>query len=92
MEGKARFAFPVVITAIIVFVVSGALTFFNIGWRNDFVMRWWSAFARGQHRLSRDPLRPQPHPAHRRRHRKDLSSSLRDSLTSCSPGVARTLG
>jgi len=46
MEGKARFAFPVVITAIIVFVVSGALTFFNIGWRNDFVMRWWSAFAR----------------------------------------------
>jgi len=23
-----------------------ALTFFNIGWRNDFVMRWWSAFAR----------------------------------------------
>ena len=46
MEGKARFAFPVVITAIIVFVVSGAVTFFNIGWRNDFVMRWWSAFAR----------------------------------------------
>ena len=37
----------VVITATIVFVVSGALTFFNIGWRNDFVMRWWSAFAIG---------------------------------------------
>jgi hypothetical protein len=33
MEGKARFVFPVVITAIIVFVVSGAVTFFNIGWR-----------------------------------------------------------
>jgi Protein of unknown function (DUF2798) len=47
MEGKARFVFPVVITAIIVFVVSGALTLFNIGWRNDFVMRWWSAFAIG---------------------------------------------
>ena len=47
MEGKARFVFPVVITAIIVFVVSGALTFFNIGWRNDFVIRWWSAFAIG---------------------------------------------
>ena len=29
------------------FVVSGALTLFNIGWRNDFVMRWWSAFATG---------------------------------------------
>ena len=24
-----------------------ALTFFNIGWRNDFVIRWWSAFAIG---------------------------------------------
>jgi TRAP-type C4-dicarboxylate transport system permease small subunit len=47
MEGKARLVFPVMITAIIAFVVSGALTFFNIGWRNDFVMRWWSAFAIG---------------------------------------------
>src|SRR5258705_9850402 len=47
MEGKARFVFPVVITAIIVPVVSGALTFFDIGWRNDFVIRWWSAFAIG---------------------------------------------
>ena len=47
MEGKARFVFPVVITAIIVFVVSGAVTLFNIGWRNDFVIRWWSAFAIG---------------------------------------------
>ena len=47
MESKARFVFPVVITAIIAFVVSGALTFFNIGWRNDFVVRWWSAFAIG---------------------------------------------
>jgi hypothetical protein len=31
MEGKARFVFPVAITAIIVFVVRGALTFFSIG-------------------------------------------------------------
>jgi Protein of unknown function (DUF2798) len=46
MEGKARLVFPVMITAIIAFVLSGALTF-NIGWRNDFVMRWWSAFAIG---------------------------------------------
>jgi hypothetical protein len=43
MEG---FVFPVVITAIIVFVVA-ALAFFNIGGRNDFVIRWWSAFAIG---------------------------------------------
>jgi TRAP-type C4-dicarboxylate transport system permease small subunit len=47
MEGKARVVFPVVITAIIVFVVSGAVTLFNIGWRNDLVIRWWSAFAIG---------------------------------------------
>jgi hypothetical protein len=43
MESKARFVFPVVITAI-AFVVSGA---FNIDWRIDFVIRWWSAFAIG---------------------------------------------
>jgi len=47
MKGKARFIFPVVITAIIVFVVSVASTLFSIGWRNDFVTRWWSAFAIG---------------------------------------------
>ena len=47
MEDKERFVFPVVITAIIVFVVSGAMTFFNIGWRSDFIIRWSSAFAIG---------------------------------------------
>jgi TRAP-type C4-dicarboxylate transport system permease small subunit len=47
MEGRARFVLPVVTTAIIGFLVSGAVTFFNIGWRNDFVIRWWSAFAIG---------------------------------------------
>jgi hypothetical protein len=61
MEGKARFVFPVVITAIIVFVVSGAVTFFNIG---------HGLADRDQHRLCHDALRPQPHPAHRG-HRKD---------------------
>jgi hypothetical protein len=47
MEGKARFVFPVVITAIVVFVASGVLTFLNLGWRYDFVIRWCSAFAIG---------------------------------------------
>jgi Protein of unknown function (DUF2798) len=47
MEGKARFIFPVVITAIIVFIVSGVVTFFNIGLRADFVPRWLSAFVVG---------------------------------------------
>jgi Protein of unknown function (DUF2798) len=47
MEGKARFIFPVVITAIIVFVVSAVVTYFNIGLRADFVPRWLSAFIVG---------------------------------------------
>jgi hypothetical protein len=28
------------------------LTFFNIGWRNDFVIRWWPAFAAGAANLA----------------------------------------
>ena len=47
MRGKARYIFRVVVTAMTVFVVSGAVTFFNIGWRNDLLIRWWSAFAIG---------------------------------------------
>ena len=47
MEGKARFIFPVLITAIVVFVVSGVVTFANIGFRADFVRRWLSAFGIG---------------------------------------------
>ena len=47
MEGKARLVFPVVITAIIVFVVSAVVTYFNIGFRADFVTRWLSAFLVG---------------------------------------------
>jgi hypothetical protein len=47
MDGKARFIFPIVITAIIVFIVSAVVTFFNIGFRADFVPRWLSAFLVG---------------------------------------------
>jgi len=47
MDGKARFIFPVLITAIIVFVVSGVVTWTNIGFRADFVTRWLSAFIVG---------------------------------------------
>ncbi len=47
MEGKAKIVFPIVMTAVIVFIVSGVVTFFNIGLRADFLMRWWSAFAVG---------------------------------------------
>jgi uncharacterized protein DUF2798 len=47
MDGKARYIFPIVITAIIVFVVSGVVTWTNIGFRVDFVPRWLSAFVVG---------------------------------------------
>jgi hypothetical protein len=47
MEGKARFVFPVIISALIVFVVSGVVTFTNIGLRADFVPRWLKAFVTG---------------------------------------------
>jgi len=47
MEGKARFIFPVIISALIVFVVSGVVTFTNIGLRADFVRRWLKAFVTG---------------------------------------------
>ncbi len=47
MDGKAKYIFPVIITAIIVFVVSAVVTFSNIGFRADFVPRWLSAFIIG---------------------------------------------
>ncbi len=47
MEGKAKFIFPIVISAIMVFIVSAVVTFFNIGPRADFVPRWLSAFIVG---------------------------------------------
>jgi hypothetical protein len=47
VEGKAKFIFPVIATALIVFVVSAVVTFTNIGFRADFVHRWLSAFIIG---------------------------------------------
>jgi len=47
MEGNAKFVFPIVITAIIVFIVSAVVTFSNIWLRADFVTRWLSAFMVG---------------------------------------------
>ncbi len=47
MDGKAKFVFPIVITAMIVFVVSAVVTLFNIGLRADFVRRWLAAFLVG---------------------------------------------
>ena len=47
MDGKAKYIFPVIITAVIVFVVSAVVTWTNIGFRSDFVTRWLSAFVVG---------------------------------------------
>ena len=47
MDGKAKLIFPILITAVIVFVVSAVVTFSNIGLRADFVPRWLSAFIVG---------------------------------------------
>ena len=46
MEGKAKFIFPIFIAAIVVFIVSAFITFFNIDLR-DFVPRWLPAFLLG---------------------------------------------
>jgi hypothetical protein len=47
MEGKARYIFPILAAALIVFVVSCVVTFTNIGFRADFVRRWLSAYIIG---------------------------------------------
>lgn len=44
MDGKAKYLFPVLAAAVIVFFVSSVITFANIGFRADFVTRWLSAF------------------------------------------------
>lgn len=44
MDGKAKFIFPVIMTAIIVFIVSFLVTLLNLGWPADFVRRWLGAF------------------------------------------------
>jgi hypothetical protein len=71
MEGKARIIFPILATAVIVFVVSAVVTFVNIGFRADFVRRWLTAFIIGWpgrfgRRLFRFAIRAPRHRAHRR--------------------------
>lgn len=47
MNGKAKYIFPVLAAAAIVFVVSAVVTFANIGFRPDFISRWLHAFIIG---------------------------------------------
>jgi hypothetical protein len=47
MDGKAKYIFPIIMTAVVVFVASAVVTWHNIGFRSDFVPRWLSAFLVG---------------------------------------------
>lgn len=47
VDGKAKFIFPALAAAVIVFFVSAVVTFANIGFRADFVSRWLHAFITG---------------------------------------------
>lgn len=44
MDGKARFIFPVVMTAMMVFVVTLLVTIINLGFPPDFLWQWAKAF------------------------------------------------
>jgi hypothetical protein len=45
MTGKARFIFPVVTAFMMAFLVSGVITFVNLGATADFLARWMHGFA-----------------------------------------------
>jgi len=45
MEGWARIVFPIVMSGIMISIVSGFVTFLNLGWRSDFPVKWLHAFA-----------------------------------------------
>jgi hypothetical protein len=47
MERKAKLIFPILATAIVVFVASATVTYVDIGLRADFLRRWLSAFVVG---------------------------------------------
>jgi hypothetical protein len=47
VEGKAKFVFPILATAVVVFAASAVVTYSNIGFRGDFVRRWLFAFIVG---------------------------------------------
>jgi hypothetical protein len=45
MTGKARFIFPVVMAFMMALLVSGVITFVNLGPAPDFFARWLRAFS-----------------------------------------------
>ncbi len=44
MDGKAKLIFPVVMTAMMVFVVTFCVTLINLGFPPDFFWQWTKAF------------------------------------------------
>jgi hypothetical protein len=47
MEGKARIVFPILATAVVVFVASAAVAYMNIGFHAGFLHHWLSAYIVG---------------------------------------------
>ena len=45
MTGKARFIFPVMMSAVMAFLMTALVTFINLGLPPDFIRRWLGAFA-----------------------------------------------
>jgi predicted PurR-regulated permease PerM len=45
MTGKARFIFPILMSAVMAFLMTALVTWLNLGLPPDFLMRWGRAFA-----------------------------------------------
>ena len=45
MQGKARFIRPVIVAAIMAFLMTAVITFINLGTPPDFLRRWMIAYA-----------------------------------------------
>ena len=45
MQGKARFIRPVIVAAIMAFLMTAVITFINLGMPPDFLRRWMIAYA-----------------------------------------------
>lgn len=44
MQGKAKFIFPVLMAAVMAFLMTGLVTWLNLGFPPDFLARWMRAF------------------------------------------------
>lgn len=44
MQGKAKFIFPVLMAGVMAFLMTGLVTWLNLGFPADFLKRWMTAF------------------------------------------------